>query len=566
MTNTTYAFPIPALDWLETNIKPILASRSVKRLAFRVLVDDNDMILTADMTGKSQPVYGLIEDEGQDPVEVNGKPTAIIAPPDNLDAFESLMAGGDVPFSAEESDETDEDLADEISGALSLSSEDEGFTPQARTMDLNVGNEAPAPIPMPAPVKKSKKKADAKSIRTKLLEKFCNELGVQIPDPEDMFRKFKNNPAVRFVSFKELAACNHPGKLMTAPKGDFAKGLAEIMDYHRDNNIRNVLNLSAEIDPNRVMALVTTLLRYGRLIHCLEAASLTDAPPHSALLSPDGSTTEPYDEKAFQVWTGRHRAWALAFIYGIEVELPVMVSDMDFRTAAEECVESNKCRPMGKQEQIHYEAVQRSLTLGDSPASQFVSLKGDKKKVANFVVYHTIVQPDSDVFVHPKVLQVGAKRTPKNITLPFYRSAIEFALTGAGLNHSVKLDGKTVKGINLIVSALDTLFARIEQEFTLDAERKLVWTYYSAGAFGMLLGEKLHPFIHEKKDGDAAAEAAEAVVKMVLGMFEATDTETAKNKLAKEPPASLTAYLSLYGDSAEEKEEEDADESDGILS
>jgi len=560
MPTTAYAFSPASLEWLEAHIKPMLVSRTVKRLAFRCTVHKADMILTADSTGKSQPVYNLVEDAGIDPVEVGGKPTAIIAPPDDLDNFEEIMNGGEVQFKREEVAEVDdEDFGELVTSSLSLGGEDTGFAPRAREMNLTAGDEAPSPIPMPSPAKKStgkKKTADARSVRDRLLEKFTTELGVTIPSEDEMFRKFKDNPAVKFVPFKELAACNHPSKLMTAPKGDFAKGLAEIMDYHRDNNIRNILNLSAEIDPNRVMALVVTLLRYGRLIHCLEATTLLDAVPHSALLNAEGTGTYPYNEKAKQVWTGRHRAWALAFIFGPDVELPVMLSEMEYRHAVEECVESNKSRPMGKQEQIHYEAIQRSLTLGDSPASQFVSLKGDKKKIANFAVYHTIVQPDSDVFVHPKSIKVGAKRTPKNITLPFYRSAIEFALGTAGLNSCVKLDVKAVRGINMIVTALDTLFARIEQEFTLDAERKLVWTYYSAGAFGMLLGERLHDAIKNGTE-DASETAAEEVLAMVLSMFRSTDTTTAKDALAKQPPASLSALLTTFGTTDEEGDEDD---------
>lgn len=563
---TTVVIPTPALEWLDRVVAPILANKSTKRLAFRVTVGDGEMILAADSTGKSHPTYDLLLDQEGGMIDLRGKPTAITGAPENIENLERLLLGLDVELPREDDEAA---LEAEVAEALAMSvGEDEGFAPTPKKVKM-AGLE-PAPIPMPGPVKgkgkgKGKKEvAPKQSLRTKILDKITNELGVDIPTEEEMFRKFAGNPAVKFISFKELAACNHPAALMTETKGEFAKALNEVMGYHRDNNIRNILNLSAEIDRNRVLALVATVIRYGRLIHPLEACTITGDIPHSAKMAVTGHGTETFDEKVYQVWTGRHRAWALAFIYGEDVKLPVMLSEKPYQEAAEECVESNNSRPRGKAEQIHYEQVQRTLTMGDSPAAQFASLKGDKKKIANFTVFHTIVQPDSDVFSHPEYIQVGAKRTPKNITLPFYRSAIEFAIASSGMKAVTlaKLSPKTTRGINLIVVALDELFHKIEQKFLLDAERKLVWTYYSAGAYGNLLGEQLSDAIEDESahEGEAVTEATDAVMDMIVGLFKQNTYERAKELLAKEPPSSLSSHLALCGGDSDEEDD------DGILS
>jgi len=99
----------------------------------------------------------------------------------------------------------------------------------------------------------------------------------------------------------------------------------------------------------------------------------------------------------------------------------------------------------------------------------------------------------------------------------------------------------------------------------LDAERKLVWTYYSAGAFGNKLGELLHDAIKNPKDDYTAEDAADEVLRMIVGLFSNNTPEVAKNLLAKEPPASLSDYLTIY---AGLSTEEDADEgiASGIVS
>jgi hypothetical protein len=561
MTNLALEIPAPALDWLDNNIAPALASRTVKRMAFKVSINGNEMVVAADATGKTKPVYSLFPYEGMDIIELNGKPTAIAVAPEGVDNLSKLLSGLEIDITA---DMDDEALEAEIAAALQAGEKDDDFNPSVKDVVMAL-EEAPKAITEPATTKSRKKKGTAKSFRTKILDKLIDELGVEIPPEEEMFHKFKDNPAVSFVPFKELAACNHPAHLTTTARGEFAKGLVEVLGFHKDNNIRNILNLSAEIDTNRVFALVGTLLRYSRLIHCPEACDLDGPIPHSATMNAAGTSPEPFDANAKQVWTGRHRVLALAFIYGSDVKIPVMLSTKSYREASEDCVESNKCRPMGKAEQIHHEQLQRSLTIGGSAAGQFASMKGDKKKIANFIVYHTVVQTDSDLFTRPKFLKVEAKRSPKNITLPFYRSAVEFALTSGGLNSATKLDNKVTRGINLIITALDILFKKIEEKFVLDAERKLVWTYYSAGAFGSKLGELLHDSIKNSDVDYSAEDAAEEVLGMIVGLFSNNTTEVAKNLFAKEPPASLSDHLTLYAKGYSE-EDEDEGLASGIVS
>ena len=552
-TALTVEFTTEAKEWLARNVQPLL-SNNRKRIAFRCEVDERELILVADSLGKSTPTYQILDDDGDDILDLPGKPLSVSAAPDNVNVFEDLMAGKEISF-PEEAEVKQIPVMKEIEAPAEVS-----FEPTPKSVAF-ASEEAPGLIPMPENKKKGRSKktpADKpapKPFRERVLEKLCAELRVAIPPPEVMFRQCTNTPGVVLLPFSDLAAMNHPGTLIQTAKGDFAKGLAEVVHTHRDNHIRNVLNLSAEIDTNRVLALVGALLRSGRLIDAPEGCVITDEFPHSATLNLDGTLPEEFDPKAIQIWAGRHRSLALAFIYGTDVKIPVAVRDLTYKEAAENCVSSNMVRSIGKREQIHYEAVMRSLTMGDDPEQQYESLKGDKKKIANFVSFHTTVSPDSDLFYRPRYLKVGDKRTVHNITTPFYRSAIEFALSGSGMNRATTLDNKTTKIIDMIVESLDHLFMRFTEEFSLDAERKLVWTYYSAGAYGILLGEKLLPFINGTRKGNGPSEAAEAVLKMVLGLFRKEDE--AKSLLTEKPPAQLSNILTLYdGDNSSEETEQ----------
>lgn len=557
-TTLSITFTPEASAWLDANVKSLLSGNR-KRLAFQFSVDELDMLLVADMMGKTVPEYTIRPDEGEDTIEINGKPVAVVSAPDNVANFEALMSGASIAFPTADEDAEFEALVAETIHA----DESEEFNPVVKEVSL-VTEDAPALIPMPSPAKKGRgkgKKVKAavvtKTYREKILDKLCAELGVKIPTPEVMFRHVASKSGVEMAPFSTLAAMNHPAYLIQNAKGDFAKGLAEVVHGHRDNAIRNTLNLSAECDPNRVLAIVGSLLRFGRLIHEIQTCLITDSFPHSATLDATGTQVETFDPKAEQIWSGRHRALALAFIYGPDVEIPVSAQELTYKEAVENCLTSNMVRGIGKREEIHYDSVIRSLTVGDNEAAQFESLKGDKKKIAKFISYHTVVSNDSDLFYRPKTLQVADKRTVHNITTPFYRSALEFALSTSGLTHAVKLDNKTSKGINMVIKSLDHLFKRFTEEFKLDAERKQTWTYYSAGAYGILLGEALHPFIAGTSKGDGAEEAAEAVMNMVVTMFRTDDN--AKSKLAKEPPASLSNILSFYGETDTESEDDAAE-------
>jgi len=540
-------FTPEAKTWLDTNVTPVINKSTVKRLAFKVTVNGKDLVLTGNGVGKSQPTYDLLPYTGEDIVMIGTHFTDLREAPGDLEAFSAAMTGADIEW------------GDEEITVVNPSEEEEeaSFEPLARPVEINLDEAPPEPtiIPMPAtpaPAPAAAKKVSkgrkgkrstkpVKSSREKILEKLTKDLGIVIPTEEVMFKDFRGMKGVEFISFKELAASNHPGNLRFNARGEVAKAVGEVLEYHEGNNIRNILNLSAEIDPNRVLILAAKLARYGRLMHHINATLITDEVPADASMSADGSVSEAFDESAFQVWDGRNRSLALALLYGPDVKIPVMVREMTFRQAAENCIESNMKRAIGKKEAVHYNATINALQVGDSHAKQFALCNGKPEKIAEFVMHRTVIKHTPDLFNLPKHISVDDRRTGTNITTPMFKSILTQAIAGAERSSLVDFNKKTLRTLNTILDAVDRLFARIEEEFPLHADRKKVWTSYSASAFGILLGERLAPYLRGLQ-GDGVEVASAQVMDMLMNLLSNMPGE-AYSLLAQTPPTKLSALL-----------------------
>ena len=318
-----------------------------------------------------------------------------------------------------------------------------------------------------------------------------------------------------------------------------------------------------------MLILATKLAQYGRLMHHINAVLVTDKVPADAAMSADGNTPEAFDENAYQVWDGRNRSLALALLYGPDVKIPVMVREMTFREAAENCLESNMKRAIGKKETAHYNTLMNTIKVGDSHAKQFALCNGKPEKIAEFVMYRTVIKHTPDLFNLPQHVSVDDRRSGTNITTPMFKSILTQAIAGSERSSLVDLNKKTLRNLNTILDTVDRLFHRIEEEFPLHADRKKIWTSYSAGAFGILLGERLSGYLKGHIKGDAVVEASEAVVKMVLSLLDSAPGE-AYSLLAQTPPTKLSALLVIQESDGSEETEGDGDTemavSDGILS
>ena len=394
------------------------------------------------------------------------------------------------------------------------------------------------------PAKRTRKKAAAAppkprlTFREKILKKVMTQIGIdEIPAPEVMFAK-QIAAGQRLVPLAALAVVNDFGA-WEQNNTELGKAMREIAPEFGE---RNVLNHSAEVDPARVVAVMSRLLMHGRLIHSIEASVITDEIPVSI-------TGDAFDHDVLQTWTGRHRVTALAFIYGPEVLIPVVEDELTYQEAVHNCIESNSVRDRSKSEQIHHAGLLAELS-GRTAAAQFELLKGKPRAVAEFVRYQCSVAK-SGIFAEITIpIHDKASKKEASMTTPCFLNVVSEAISAVGADNFLELDETTQAMLNAIIKTANLTFEAIKH---MDASlASTAWNAYSSGSIGRLIGQIMKKCMNDQLRYDTADVSA-LLARTVIGYIKQVtghQDEVIQKSYVRTPVNEHVAMLRRYAASA----------------
>lgn len=361
----------------------------------------------------------------------------------------------------------------------------------------------------PAPTKTKAPKPTPPTPRERVVGKILDKLGLtQVPSPETVFAKFKNNPAVKWVPLEKLAVFNSfaafngnrtlIGRALNALAGDFGG--------------ENILNEAAEIMPARVLEVATSILRHGRLVHLPKVAKVDpDTIPESVKTSHEGLDTD-----VLQVWDGRHRTAGFALLWGSNVLVPVLGEDKTFEEAYDDALVSNDTRQYGKQEAATYFGLTSEIQTGHDVAAAFALCKGAPGDVMKWVVYQTISKLNSNTFASLEVpVYDTVPKGKEGMTTPSYGNIIKSAITVYGKERLKDLE--TAKPyIDATILTINAAYDYIKQ----NAPERInnIWTSYGTQVLGKVIGEAVMKAVAAESDYDPA-EFAALLMKAVLSLI-----------------------------------------------
>lgn len=166
----------------------------------------------------------------------------------------------------------------------------------------------------------------------------------------------------------EMVAIRDIALFIGTPKDEV---LAEIA---ADIPIKNLVNLSAEVEKNRVVTNGVEILRAGRMFQPIQLANIVDE---------NGKSTDN-----LQCTSGRHRLAFLALVYGPSASIPVYIEDMTLNEARDAVVVANQSRPTRALERAEH-AVLGSV-CGNADAQQaaiYEATATTKTKANKYCVY-----------------------------------------------------------------------------------------------------------------------------------------------------------------------------------
>jgi len=161
-----------------------------------------------------------------------------------------------------------------------------------------------------------------------------------------------------------------------------------------------------------------------------------------------------------------------------------------------------------------------SLPMETSLCERYAACLGDSKKIAELLYHYAILCIGPSIFSPIHNIEVTTLRNHTSITPKMFISMIEKAVLNSGQTFGVEFNGRAIKVFDVIFQSVDLLFERFKRQYPLDAERKEIWTRTSVGAFGILLGESLKPYIDKGNYANAAELVSGAVFTMVKKSFD----------------------------------------------
>lgn len=362
--------------------------------------------------------------------------------------------------------------------------------------------------------------------RERYIQNFIAKHKLPIPPIEDLFaeqitRGWKKVPLTKLAIF-----CNAKGWVNT--KGGIGKALDDIAAEQGDDNF---LNLSAEIDPKQVEKVIKDLLERGKLIHGVKVTSVTNAPENVS-----------FDPHFLQVWDGRHRAAALAIIYGMSAEIPVDIYEMDYLDALNACVYSNDTRSLRKLEQIHFQG----LKDGSDASVAYSKKDGKLPMIAKFVVAHTLKQVPEPVLVPIVNVRVCEKLSgEKGITAVNFTNVVKESLRVLQNNFdNYTLTKDTMALFNTVTEVFSATWIAIDKRSG-GVKASTAWNAYSSIMLGRVIGRAIHYWITSQTriTKEVIAEFAEQVAQVLIAFM-----DSQAELYARTPHAELESKMLDFGD------------------
>lgn len=242
----------------------------------------------------------------------------------------------------------------------------------------NVGNKA---ITNVAP-KEAKKEPSA---REQFLEKVKTKSEAKIvPEIGALFAGMAN--AVQ----TKVKICDIAVFIEGDAQDPFLKGLQDKWNETCVNkNAVNICNLNAQVSLKNVESVGIEILQDGHLFTPIQIVKLTDHPKSS-----------------LQAISGRHRLAFLAIQYGLQTEVPVIISEYDLNTARCAVIQANKNRRSGVLEEDGFHVLRAT---------------GGNLDIEREELYHKSVKRKTDVpaFAVVTVLNPVTDRAPYGMKLHF---------------------------------------------------------------------------------------------------------------------------------------------------
>jgi hypothetical protein len=309
----------------------------------------------------------------------------------------------------------------------------------------------------------------------KYLLALMTKLGVKtLPTWREMFSSHFAY-ALPAASLGEMAVFNDRTS-WSDTQGSSGRLLNEISEYFSGDNI---LNPYAEIEIKQVTNILSALLVDRKLYNPIKGFVVTD------LNAQDTDKTN----NTYQIFDGRHRAIAMAILYGFKVRIPIWVDEEPIVKATGATLMMNQNRQIRKFENV---AVNGLKTAHMSPTTdkQYASHKGSKQRIARWVAYQTHVAKNYKVF--PKSALVVTERPTRlmhSMSAVNYQNAVN-AMLGA-LSEEALMDFSQAKP--LITKGLGILSAMFVELPKANKVPDFIayFNAYSSFMWGTVIGESM---------------------------------------------------------------------------
>ena len=212
--------------------------------------------------------------------------------------------------------------------------------------------------PKKAAPKKGKRAVKPLSLKQKAVNNILRKAGIEegeLPTLDQLMRCKQGTK----IKVSDIAV------FISEPEDEVLKGL------FKDMSILNRVNLSAEVDLNRVKVVGGQVIGAGRMYQPIQVGKIEE----------DGR---------LECTSGRHRLIALALMYGTDIEIPVYIEDMNINEARDAVVVANMARKAKAMEQAEHAVL--AAVGGDIDADQdeiyakTVTTKAKAKKYCTYSV------------------------------------------------------------------------------------------------------------------------------------------------------------------------------------
>lgn len=421
-----------------------------------------------------------------------------------------------------------------------------------RTPDLAVSPKKAAPKPAAkkvaskktAKVKKSPKKVARKILlpSERLIKGLLKELNLDetgIPSQADLF-KIVNRRGNEKVALNRIAVfCDSVKIAESTGKG---LGVRAIASMSMNTGADNIMNLLAEVNPERMKAVGREILRLGVLLE-----DITVVKSESILSTAPEEFRDRVEAESYQCISGRHRLAFLGLLYGTDVKIPVRVLEgdyVDYSFACRATVMSNDTRPLGKEEAVYYHGMLEELTAKDIDGA-FKRTGGKLGAITKFASYYAVLRRDGSCGTSNMLVTDKPLKGTYSLTITNWKNCFH-EIIGALIaeDPTITRDWENAQGaIRAAVQGVNNLFAAIPLVDPSNPTYSSVWTAYGSTVLGKLMGGALRAGL---RSGVAIVpqEIAEKVARVVVKFAQDKGTTV----FARETRSTLMPMIEEFAD------------------